>query len=129
MLADYVYQREKIYWAANMLSIIGVGCIRLSALFFYRRVFLTPKRWEPFGIVTMAGVVIVIVWIIGFVVFQVLACGIHVEWLFDIVKDPSCKIVQSLEGFVYSSFILDVLVLALPIPKVGTVFDSHGFSG
>ena len=67
----------------------------------------------------MTGIAVVISWIIGFVGFQVFACGVHVEWIFDIVKDPSCKIVQSLEGFVYSSFILDVLVLMVPIPKVG----------
>lgn len=95
-----------------------MGLVRLSALFFYRRVFVVTRRWDAFGIITTIWIIIVTLWIIGFLLLEIFQCGPNVSEGFSGGASKVCLTVVYLEAFVISSFLLDFSVLVLPIPKV-----------
>ena len=96
------------------------GFIKLSVIFFYRRVFVkgTDSR---FDIVTKISIAIVILWTIAFLFAEIFQCGAYVpkNWgpLIDAVHcaDPY----KISNGLFVSDFLTDFLVLILPIPIVG----------
>ena len=103
-----------------MIIIPAYGLIKLSVLFFYRRIFVkgTNSRFDK---VTKFSVAVVILWTIAFVFAQVFKCGASIpnNWgpLIDAVHcaDPD----KISDGLFVSDFITDFLVLILPIPIVG----------
>lgn len=108
----------KSFYVLDMLSTLSLGFTRLSALFFYRRVFIVAAKWEAFGILSFSLIVIVTLWTLGYVLLQVFACGNRFWELLDPMSIQDCALNAFLESVPISSFILDVIVLVLPIPQV-----------
>ncbi|KAI1397200.1 hypothetical protein F4819DRAFT_499670 [Hypoxylon fuscum] len=81
--------------ALDVLTNNTLACVKLSALFFYRRIFLNGEKRTMFGTTTWATIVVVILWL--------LYCTISFPFLY---------------GLVISDFLLDVWILALPIPSI-----------
>ena len=101
------------------MMIPAYGFIKLSVIFFYRRIFVKGTRtW--FDIATKVSVAIVIMWTVAFFLAEIFKCGPHVSdnWgpLIDVTQcaDPD----KLLNGLFVSDFLTDLLVLLLPIPIV-----------
>ena len=74
---------------------------------------------QIFSIVTIVSIVIVCLWLVTFELLAGLQCGTHFTALWDGTYDEYCTISFAfLYGLAISDFLLDVWILALPIPVV-----------
>ncbi|KAI0972216.1 hypothetical protein F4678DRAFT_54375 [Xylaria arbuscula] len=106
---------HQIDWAMIVIEKAGFGAIKLSILFFYRRIF---NVWGSFRRVNNALIWIVFIWTVVFTVADVLICGAHPEliWGFDqtIALDRCGNRGALLLAFSVTSVATDLPVLGLP---------------
>ena len=116
-LAEWLYQVE---WAFQMMQVLALGCVKLSFLFFYRRIFVNrSSSW--FGKIIAALIVIVVMWTVSFFFALLFACKGNWSAWWGSVLDLATKCVQTLQlelALVVSDFIVDVLIMIVPIPMV-----------
>ncbi|MCJ1289394.1 hypothetical protein MMC34_000926 [Xylographa carneopallida] len=92
---------------------------KLSALFFYRRVFCVGHYMWYVNFTTITGIVIVSCWLVTFELLAGLECGTHFSALWDGTYAQYCSLsFRYLYGLTVSDFLLDIWILALPIPIV-----------
>ena len=101
------------------------GFVKLSIIAFYRRIFVVNKR-TTFDIVTRVTAVVIFLWVITFILIIIFPCGYHISdnWGTAASQQAHCLVIgyTSLEGLAASDFIIDVVLITLPIPMVGTAF-------
>ncbi|KAI0206156.1 hypothetical protein F4808DRAFT_193736 [Astrocystis sublimbata] len=73
---------HQVDWAMVVIEKAGFGAVKLSILFFYRRIF---GVWDSFRRVNNALIWIVVVWAVVFTIGDAALCGSHPElnWAFD----------------------------------------------
>lgn len=99
---------------------LAYGAIKLSVLFFYRRLFVV-KRNTLFDIVTKVAIVIVTLWTIAFFFLTIFYCGVHIDAIWGNVIEAAEVCPDGFKaGMAYfaSDFGTDALVLLLPLPTV-----------
>lgn len=103
-----------------MLTIICLACSKASALFFYRRVFCTgPGRL--LNKILIASIIVVGLWVVAFEVLTGFQCHTHFSALWDGTYMKYCTIsFPFLHGLAISDVLLDIWILAVPIPLVRT---------
>lgn len=107
---------EKLEWAFNIMSLLALGPIKLSILFFYRRIFLG----HLFGFFSWSLIILVILWTLGFLLTLIFDCKTH----FDTNWGPLSDLERCLDTFTQflaysiSDVITDVFILVLPLPLV-----------
>lgn len=103
-----------------MLSTSSLGFVKISALFFYRRIFLPSGYRSTFSIFTIVSVVVVVLWTITFLVLLPLQCGSHFSalWITADHAKYCTRAEHELLAYVITDAILDVWIIGLPIPKV-----------
>ncbi|KAF4628103.1 hypothetical protein G7Y89_g10045 [Cudoniella acicularis] len=112
---------EKLNFSIQILQLIELSFIKCSALAFYRRVFCSIR---PSILNTVIWVLmsLTVAWAVSFIIFYTTTCGTHLDasWEGDIPFLKYC--INSAEkfykAFAISDFILDTLVLLVPIPSV-----------
>lgn len=101
----------------------ALGFVKLSILFFYRRVFYTGKA-GVFDLATKVSIATVTLWTIGFFLALLLTCGTNIpaNWGDVAALQLTCgePLFTIEDGLGISDFILDLLILVLPILKVGS---------
>lgn len=101
------------------LTVVAYGCIKLSVLFFYRRLFVNGTS-RTFDYITKVAIGIIAAWTLAFFFAEIFFCGVHPErdW------GPLIDLKSCVDGFKYddgffiSDLITDILVICLPIPLV-----------
>ena len=95
---------------------VGFGLIKLSVLFFYRRIFVSKK----FSIVTWSLIGLIVCWMISFFFSQIFICspvsagyGTRLQ-LFTQCGDTLTR----LRVYTITDIITDVMILSTPIPMV-----------
>ncbi|KAF3767962.1 hypothetical protein M406DRAFT_355782, partial [Cryphonectria parasitica EP155] len=126
----------KLNVAWDVLGLTSLACIKLSALFFYRRVFCIHGWLEAqwFSIATFVTIVLVVLWDVVFSFLPGFQCGTHFSALWDGTYETYCTIsFPYLYGLAVSDFLLDVWILFLPIPRIlqlhATASQKSGFIG
>lgn len=102
------------------MQICALACVKLSFIFFYRRIFCTGNG-KVFSAITLAMIVTIIAWAVSFNVALLLICNGHFAAMWTSVKDLNTHCGTLLEwqlGYAISDFITDVMVLVLPMPCV-----------
>ena len=103
-----------------ILTTLNLGIVKISILLFYRRLFIV----KPFMIVSGVMIAFVASWAIAFASAMAAQCRPPAYFweAFEIDYVPRCLNVQVLyQALAISDIILDVLVLALPIPMVASL--------
>ncbi|KAH0593230.1 hypothetical protein MHUMG1_08952 [Metarhizium humberi] len=102
----------------DVLTAMTFGMTKLSAVFFYRRIFCFGPRRDVFDYVTVVFVLLVSAWTVTFIVVPLNLCGPlkSIEW--DIHHAAQCDHYAYFKGISVSDFVLDVAVLVLPLPKI-----------
>ncbi|OAA44135.1 hypothetical protein NOR_03863 [Metarhizium rileyi] len=106
----------KTQLALNLLSIASLGFVKLSALFFYKRIFCVAGRKATFNIIVLASIVTVICWMVTYEFLIGFQCGTHIEALWNGTGPKYCT--SQWPGILsqaISDFLLDFWVLLLPI--------------
>jgi hypothetical protein len=111
-----------MFFAFNVFAVLSMGLNKISALFFFKRVFVTGHKIEVFNYIAITSIGVVILWTIAFLIMSFFECGTHIsaEWTSDakIAAKYCTHNYPVLEGLAISDFLLDFWILILPIPKV-----------
>ncbi|PQE32839.1 integral membrane protein [Rutstroemia sp. NJR-2017a WRK4] len=110
----------KIEWIVQLLGILQIGLVKLSFVFFFRRVFATLK-FSVFTKFNTALIVLVIIWTTGYFFTFLFACKGHFSQWWEGIRTgrPIClsDVVFS-EGLAISDFIIDLFIISMPIPMI-----------
>jgi hypothetical protein len=110
----------QIEFAFQLLMIAAYGCIKLSIVYFYRRLFVAGPR-TVFAIVTNVTVGVIILWTIAMFLVFLFDCGANIwaNWTSLAAAEAYCSIgFTSEEAMAISDLILDFWVMLLPFPMV-----------
>ncbi|KAF2151900.1 hypothetical protein K461DRAFT_279413 [Myriangium duriaei CBS 260.36] len=104
--------------AWDVLAVCASAFIKLSALFFYRRLFTVKGMRTTFDLVSMGTAALVSVWLVVYIIMPFMQCGTHFAALYS--GSSSVCFVQEpyYLSLCISNFILDLWILLLPIPSV-----------
>ena len=109
-------------YAFNWTNTTTLAAIKLSALFLYRRAFVPsskPRDW--FNITTLTLAVIIVCWYITFMFLASFQCPGHFNAVEEGEATEYCTLNYSWAlGLAVSDFLLDLIVLLVPIPRVST---------
>jgi hypothetical protein len=112
----------QIQYFFDFIGVFAFGLLKLSILFFYRKIFCSMQSREPtFDIITKVLIVLVVVWTLAFGLGAIFLCGVHPTnaWAPVAVVAEKCSAqLIFLEGYAISDFVMDVIIWALPHPKV-----------
>ncbi|KAF2660948.1 hypothetical protein K491DRAFT_774271 [Lophiostoma macrostomum CBS 122681] len=111
---------KKVQYAIQIMQILGLGFIKASVVLFYRRTFYVGVR-DWFWWVTLLLLISNIGWTIVFTFLFVFYCGLDLWAAWNTVANlakycPNGGPYQN--GLAISDFIMDVVIIILPIPKV-----------
>jgi hypothetical protein len=110
----------QIEWAMYLICIPALGCIKLSVLFFYHRIFC-PQKIGLARIFIIMMMCIVVLWAVGFWFANLLACKGNFSAWWGSPVDLITKCVKTLEltySLSITDFITDAIVLLIPLPLV-----------
>ena len=107
-------------WPGELIQVPALGCIKLSFLLLYRRVF-TRRVASHFKWVNWIMIAIVTAWMIGYFFTLLFLCGANFNayWTSSATEEGECLPTKAVHlGYAISDVITDVLTILLPIPEV-----------
>ncbi|KAG6044939.1 hypothetical protein E4U39_002877 [Claviceps sp. Clav50 group G5] len=103
----------------SLVSIICLGCIKASALFFYKRIFCVAGRKAVLNVVIITLLVIIACWVVIFEFLLAFQCGTHFSAPWDGTQLKYCtRSYPTLQAQATSNLVLDLIVLVLPVYPV-----------
>ncbi|KAG6254026.1 hypothetical protein E4U23_006918 [Claviceps purpurea] len=109
----------KTQMSLSLVSIICLGCIKASALFFYKRIFCVAGRKAVLNIIIIVLLVIIACWVVIFGFLLAFQCGTHFSAPWDGTQLEYCtRSYPTLQAQATSNLVLDLIVLVLPVYPV-----------
>jgi hypothetical protein len=113
---------SQIQYFFDLIGVFAFGSLKLSILFFYRKIFCVSKaNNDAFNTITTSMIAIVFVWTVSFGIGAIFLCGARLVYAWApvaLVAEHCTSQLQFLEGYAISDFIIDCFIWALPIPKI-----------
>ncbi|MCJ1469122.1 hypothetical protein MMC07_007755 [Pseudocyphellaria aurata] len=113
-------ENQKVEYIFLCLELLGFGLVKLSVIFFCRRIFCDVFK-NNFDMITKFLITLVIIWSVGFTFAMIFECGTSFWALFSTAENlvKNCaKTLKLAEAFVISDVITDLMILCLPLPMV-----------
>lgn len=111
----------KIEWIHLFLQPLALGCIKLSVLFFYSRIFAVHKS-GPFYYLINTLVGLTILWMLAFFFALLFKCGSNFSQLWsDYAGLRACAnghVILLDEALAISDCVFDVILFVLPLPRI-----------
>ncbi|OKL61612.1 hypothetical protein UA08_03613 [Talaromyces atroroseus] len=107
-------------WPTELLQVPALGCIKLSFLFFYRRVF-TKYVAREFGWITMSMIIAVTAWTICFFFLLLFLCSTDFAayWTSSESEDKYCLPTGKVHmAYAISDVVMDILIILLPLSEI-----------
>lgn len=104
-----------------LLLVLAAGCLKLSIICFYRRLFVVSVYRSPFNRISIAALVVAAAWMITFVIASTLSCGIQVavKWGNLAEKNQYCGIDLDIDNaLVISDAATNLLIWLMPMPMI-----------
>ncbi|KAM0798337.1 hypothetical protein BDR22DRAFT_891390 [Usnea florida] len=117
VLDDAIITTEKMKYAFDLLQVIILGTIKLSVIYFYRRIF----RGKTFDYYSKGMIAVVGFWTTAFFLSFLFECGTHFEDLWSTLLNlvsHCAKEEKFFKAFAVSDVIIDGLILAMPSPII-----------
>lgn len=114
------FQLLQVEYIFLCLELLGFGLVKLSVIFFCRRIFCDVFK-NKFDIITKVLITLVVVWSVGFTFAMIFECGFNFGALFSTAENLVKHCVKTLklaEAFVISDATTDLMILCLPLPMV-----------
>lgn len=114
---------QKVQFITQLLMIAAYGFIKLSIIFFYRRIFITSKS-DRFNLITIICACVVVAWTLAYIFAVALDCGTHWVAHWGSVADlfaychGGFEVQQIVESLFITDLVTDVIIIALPMPRV-----------
>ncbi|KAK3174659.1 hypothetical protein OEA41_001905 [Lepraria neglecta] len=126
---DYaINSGQQVLWSIELMQIPALGLIKLSFMFFYKRIFAKGKG-AAFKATINGFVGLIIIWIIGFFFGYLFVCKAHPSHYWTSLYNQKLYCNNSTQlhlGYAISDFIFDFLIIAFPIPLVWSLHMSPG---
>lgn len=119
--SDQQIRLQKIQYFFDFIGVFAFGLSKLSILFFYRKIFCASELDRTFDIITQVIIVLVVAWTVAFGIGAIFLCKGHPSYAWApvaVVAEKCSAQLPFLEGYAISDFIMDVLIWALPHPKI-----------
>ena len=117
---------RQLWYAIQLMQILALGLIKIAALSFYRRIFC-PLKPSILNTTIWILICLTVTWTITCIITYVAACGSHpsAAWEGNIPYVLYCgkNTLPFEEAYAISDFVLDVFVLATPIPSVRSTYN------
>jgi len=115
-----VLRIQQVQFACQLMSVVCIGCIKLSVVMFYRRLFVTQKKsW--FSVVTILISAIIVAWTISFFFVFLFYCRSHIADEWSTVSNVIRYCPDALNDDIaigITDAVVDITVLVVPIPMV-----------
>ena len=111
----------KLEWAFFLLLIPALGCIKLSFIFFFRRVFNVKPGRGIFNLATFGVAAVIVAWTIAFWFWFLLSCAPHLaaRWVSHEANNAACRTDEESDlALAISDVITDFMILLLPVPLI-----------
>ncbi|KAI0173526.1 hypothetical protein GGR52DRAFT_543322 [Hypoxylon sp. FL1284] len=113
---------QQIQYFFDLIGVFAFGSLKLSILFFYRKIFCASNtNKDVFNTITASMIALVIVWTLTFGIGAIFLCGARPAWAWApvaLVAEHCPAQLQFLEAYAISDFIMDCFIWSLPIPKI-----------
>ncbi|KAL8688492.1 MAG: hypothetical protein Q9218_005611 [Villophora microphyllina] len=76
----------RVQYASILLFVLALGSVKLSFIFFYRRLFVTARR-TAFDWAVNIAIGVIVLWSVSLFFGFLFACGTHVSAAWGSVKD------------------------------------------
>lgn len=110
----------KIFWISNFSFGISISLAKMSALFFYARVFggirVNPNR--SFKLAWYCIFVLVVAWMLWDVIYEVVQCNPPEKFYRPFLPGHCLDLYRSFLPNAISSVIIDFWILILPLPTL-----------
>lgn len=115
LIVAYAYISQSDY-AQVIIEKPLYGMMKLSVLFFFRRIFLVQKTWRIANNILIA---VIIAWTIAFFFADIFICGPHpkVQWMKG-AKNTCVQETWLNLSFAITDVIGDILVVTMPYPCI-----------
>ena len=123
-------ESTQLGWASILISVPALGFIKLSFLFFYKRIFCASFT-SALSIATTIMIVIVSGWSLSFFLSFLFACrGDFSVWGSSLANIAShCINTETLLlALAISDFLTDIIIIVMPLPMVSFHFVSDGLA-
>jgi hypothetical protein len=107
------------------MQIISMGFVKLSFVFFFRRIFVVGKARSRFHVISLLVAITTGLWCIAFFLWFLFSCRSHFAARWTTIKTLGtyCPTDDMSDlALAISDMITDVMVLSLPIPMVSAPF-------
>lgn len=105
---------EQCKFAALLLSVLGLGCVKISVLIFYRNIFSMGR----FRIASLIMLVISASWMISFFCAYLFTCYPITALIEPFYGNNCVDTLPMWYASCVSDSIIDILILTLPLPVV-----------
>ncbi|KAF4630771.1 hypothetical protein G7Y89_g7365 [Cudoniella acicularis] len=112
---------SEIFWFVEWMQPLALGCIKLSFIFFYRRIFNVGKHASSFNILSYAALGLMVVWMLGLFLAVVLICPGHPDayWGPSAGRAEYCwTTTKFLYALSWSDVGTDLIIILMPIPPI-----------
>lgn len=124
-VADTAEMTSKLYFVFDLFSTTTLGCTKIGALLFFRRIFCIPSHRTFFAHLTLITIIIVALWTVCYDILTGLTCGSHFSALWTGPQDYAHYCRQTAWRFLLSlsisDFLLDIWILSLPLPQIWAI--------
>ncbi|KAI1384737.1 uncharacterized protein F4822DRAFT_371725 [Hypoxylon trugodes] len=114
---------QKVQFVTQLLMIATYGFIKLSIIFFYRRIFIM-NAGDRFNLVTIICACAIVAWTLAYIFAVAFDCGTHWGAHWGAVADlfaychGGFEVQQIVESLLITDLITDVIIIALPMPRI-----------
>ncbi|MCJ1382737.1 hypothetical protein MMC17_005850 [Xylographa soralifera] len=116
---------EKLLLVLATFCVLTIGFTKISALFFFRRIFCSRTPSGTFHWATVISIVAQSGWIVAFGVLNFFDCSpIRAMWTPSIKLQSCQRDYAILPGLAISDVIMDCWIVILPIPKIWSIKTS-----
>lgn len=99
------------------MQVLALGAVKLSFVFLFRRIFVVNKS-SNFAVATLTMIIIISVWTVAFFFAFLFACGKKFSAWWSPYFRTECIGLDFENGFALSDFLMDVLILSMPLSMV-----------
>ena len=116
---------RKVFFSVQVMQCVTLGCIKLSCMFFYRRIFSGGTK---LNIATLSIIGFIIAWTIAFFFTLLFICGRHLDYAWTtIANELKCNNVSGVQdSFAVTDVLTDLIVWIFPLPLVWSLQMSRG---
>ncbi|KAM3080932.1 hypothetical protein ACMFMG_004892 [Clarireedia jacksonii] len=112
----------KITFAFQLLMVAAYASVKLSIIFFYRRIFIVNHK-ASIGIISTVIIIVVLCWFVTFELLFIFGCGTHVYANWGTIADTVAYCHGNLdyeieEAMAISDLILDLVIFVFPFHSI-----------